>query len=744
MSLSSREKRGSRRRLLVGAVALGLGLICPTALDALAGSAARSLTENVVPPLPTEAFRPSNARTIDGKLIPSEQFFPSTRCAGCHKDTHAAWSESLHRNAAREPFYRESADILLRSRGIEYTRHCEACHTPVALFAGALTTGSTEPRDSDDEGITCTVCHSIVDATVDGTGSYTIRRPALLMRPDGTPVFGDMPDKTILDNVPDHKRAMMRPVLRSPEFCATCHKVTLPEDLNGYKPLVGFSAYDDWQKSGASHESITSFKRRPERVDCRGCHMPKVESLNDRAAKNKVIASHRWLGANTAAPTFYGQHEQVERTKAFLSNDVVGVDVFAARGDAKGLFVGPLTQATENGVGFAPGDEITVDVVVANRNAAHTFPPEVRDLYEAWVEFEAVDEAGRTVFQSGYLKPDGMLDERAHVYKSILLDATGRPITRHQVWLTTIKAYDNTIAPGQADVARYRFRVPDGVAALELRARVKYRRFNQEYTNYVLARRSATLVLPVVTMAESSTVIRGGGADAQGAASDGAAARWNDYGIGLLAQSQSSAAADAFRRAFEADPTKADYLINAAIAELRTERWGWERTQQRKAGDLLDRALAVDPASVRARFYRATVMRAEGRVLEAANEMAAVAREYPRDREVQRQLGQTLATLGRRAEAIEAFEAIAKVDPTDWGAYQFLASLYASEGRSEDAARAQALYRAWRDDPKADVVAMRFYAAHPQWADERTSTHAHGKAAPRRPVLTGAKAAPVE
>ncbi len=713
-------------------------------LDVSAGSPGRPLTENVVPPLPTEAFRPSNARTIDGKLIPSEQFFPSTRCAGCHKDTHAAWSESLHRNAAREPFYRESADILLRTRGIEYTRHCEACHTPVALFAGALTTGSTEPRDSDDEGITCTVCHSIVDATVDGTGSYTIRRPALLVRADGTPVFGDMPDKAILANVPDHKRAMMRPLLKSPEFCATCHKVTLPEDLNGYKPLVGFSAYDDWQKSGASHESITSFKRRPERVDCRGCHMPKVPSYDDRAAKDKMIVSHRWPGANTAAPLFYGQTEQVEMTKAFLSKDVLGVDVIAARSDAKGLFVAPLEQTAENAAMFAPGDEITVDVVIANRNAAHTFPPEVRDLYEAWVEFEAVDEAGRTVFQSGYLKPDGMLDESAHVYKSILLDATGRPITRHQVWLTTIKAYDNTIAPGQADVARYRFRIPDGAGALDLRARVKYRRYNQEYTNYVLMRRSASLVVPVVEMAQSSTriVCRGEGSRPVEAAAT--AARWNDYGIGLLAQSQSSAAADAFRRAFEADPTKADYLINAAIAELRTERWGWERTQQRKAGELLDRALVVDPASVRARFYRATVMRAEGRVLESANEMAAVAREYPRDREVQRQLGQTLATLNRRPEAIAAFEAIAKVDPTDWGAYQFLSSLYASEGRDEDAARAQALYRAWRDDPKADVVAMRFYAAHPQWADERTSTHAHGKAAPRRPVLTGAKAAPVE
>src|SRR5215510_400376 len=104
-------------------------------------------------------FLPSNARTASGEFIPVEQFFSSTRCAGCHADTHKSWSQSLHRNAAREPFYRESADILLRTRGIELTRHCESCHTPVALFSGALSKNSARQEAPftrfDDEGVTC-------------------------------------------------------------------------------------------------------------------------------------------------------------------------------------------------------------------------------------------------------------------------------------------------------------------------------------------------------------------------------------------------------------------------------------------------------------------------------------------------------------------------------------------------------------------------------------------------------------
>jgi hypothetical protein len=157
-------------------------------------------------PFGSKLFAPSNAETEDGQLIPEAAFFSATRCSNCHVDVYPQWSESLHRNATREPFYKESVDILLRTRGIAFTRHCESCHTPVALFSGALTTESTQSRAMDDEGVTCVVCHSITEARVDGTGSYTIRRPALLAREDGTPVAGDVPDAAILADIPSHRR----------------------------------------------------------------------------------------------------------------------------------------------------------------------------------------------------------------------------------------------------------------------------------------------------------------------------------------------------------------------------------------------------------------------------------------------------------------------------------------------------------------------------------------------------------
>ncbi len=721
--------------------------------------------ERAIPPLPTEPFSPSNARTEDGALIPVDQFFSAKRCLGCHQDTHAAWSQSLHRNAAREPFYRESVDILLRTRGIEFTRHCESCHTPVALFAGVLTKDA--PRQEapftslDDEGVTCTVCHSITEARLNGTGSYTIRRPALLAKEDGTPVFGNFTDEQILVDVPGHKRAVMRPLLRTPEFCSTCHKVDAPPALNGYKHIRGFSAYDEWQQSGASHEVVSPYYKTEERVDCRGCHMPKIESRNDRAAKSGVIASHQWLGANTAAPLFYGQTKQVELTEQFLSNKVINADIFTLKRESTGEMFREL--ANENQLRLTPGEELTAEVVVANRKAAHSFAPEVRDLYEIWVAFEAVNNKGKVIFRSGFLKPSGMLDESAHVYKNILLDEQARVITRHQIWLMNVVPYNNAIPAGRSDIARFRFRVPadwkpENSSGITLKATVNYRRFTQEYTEYVLGRQKRKLTIPIVQMAETEVRLvaepkastsrtndkranyRINSSNAVN--SEHQARRWNDYGIALLEQAQYGPAAEAFRRASELNPSDLNPLVSAAVAEMRTERFGLDRTQLAKAAELLEAALKLDPGNARARYFHALVLRSQKRPVEAAAELAKLAQQYPRDREVARQLGQTLYALGRIAEARLAFESIVAVDPTDFGAYQFLSPIYQNLGETDKANYARFYFLQWRDDPMASTIASRFFAAHPQWAQERVLAHTHDGDSPRRPVLSGPLAAP--
>ena len=98
-------------------------------------------------------FSPSNASTTTGTFIPGEMFVPAKRCGTCHTDAHAQWRQSAHGNAFREPFYQKNVKDLQTQKGIEFTRHCESCHNPAALFTGALTKNSKVRRPFDDDGV---------------------------------------------------------------------------------------------------------------------------------------------------------------------------------------------------------------------------------------------------------------------------------------------------------------------------------------------------------------------------------------------------------------------------------------------------------------------------------------------------------------------------------------------------------------------------------------------------------------
>lgn len=261
-------------------------------------------------------FAPSNAATSTGRFIPPADFIASSRCAKCHTDAHAQWLQSAHRNAFREPFYQRNVNDLIAQRGIEFTRHCEACHNPAALFSGALSKNSTVKRPFDEEGVSCIACHSIQSAQNRGVGGYVMGQPALLIREDGTRLL-EVSDQQILDNVPSHRRAMMRPLLKSPEFCASCHKSQVPRELNDYKFLRAFAVYDEYQMSSFSKQSPHPFYTR-DQESCQTCHMKREAApLFDVSAKSGTLVSHRWAAANTAIPYF-----SISRSSSRLSRKI--------------------------------------------------------------------------------------------------------------------------------------------------------------------------------------------------------------------------------------------------------------------------------------------------------------------------------------------------------------------------------------------------------------------------------------
>src|SRR6476661_6115052 len=174
-------------------------------------------------PFGHEPYLPSQAQSsFEGFLQPSD--FPSASyCGTCHEAMHHQWRQSAHANSFRADFYLKNVQLLIDSKGIEYTRHCEGCHNPVALFTGSLTRKSVVDRSFDEDGITCSVCHSIERIqNTSGTGSYVMGKPAVMVAADGTPVTRPVSFDEILQHPELHSRAVMRDFYRTPEFCSVC------------------------------------------------------------------------------------------------------------------------------------------------------------------------------------------------------------------------------------------------------------------------------------------------------------------------------------------------------------------------------------------------------------------------------------------------------------------------------------------------------------------------------------------
>jgi hypothetical protein len=264
---------------------------------------------------------------------------------------------------------------------------------------------------------------------------------------DGKPIFGEVPDKEILAHLDRHSKAVMKDFYRTSEFCSACHKAALPRQLNDYKWQRAIFLYDEWQLSSFAKQSPLPFYVKDQVSKCQTCHMkPEEMQLPDYGAKDGKLASHRWLGANTVIPKYYNYDEQMEKTIAFLRNNVLNVDIFGVERN-EGQIIAPLGSQSFD---IAPGDDLTASVVIQNKGIAHSLVPEQRDFYESWVEFEATDAKGNTLMHSGALQPGGALDPQAHSFTNRLVNVRGGLNDLHQVWDTRVVAYNNTIQSGRS------------------------------------------------------------------------------------------------------------------------------------------------------------------------------------------------------------------------------------------------------------------------------------------------------
>ena len=661
---------------------------------------------------------PGNAAVAGNDFIQPTAFPTAEYCGRCHQEAYSQWRQALHSNSFRTPFYRASVNILARTKGIEFTRHCDSCHNPIAVLSGGLTQNSQADRSFDQDGLTCTTCHSIQKLqSTNGNGGFVMGVPAVMVDEDGNRIPGEVPDQEIRDHPDRHSRAVMQGFYRTSEFCAACHKANLPNPLNDYKFIRAFTAYDEWQNSKFSTRNPLTFYSTGF-TTCQDCHMQRAPlTLKDDGAKHGTLVSHRWPAGNTAVPFYYGYDEQLQKTIEFLkSGNYLNVDLFAIKKAGDDGMVAPLGSTAFQ---LAPNDVVQMMVVIQNKNIAHSLVPEVRDLYEPWVEFQVTGAGGQEIYHSGFLNPDGSLDRRAHSFTNRPVNDDGEFVDNHKVWTIHSVAYDNTIQSGRSALVRYEFRIPaNAKGPLTVTARVNYRHLRQSYLNNIFGNDHPAY--PVVELASRTRVLNLGDNPPGGREPQDNAdwMRWNNLGIAYLDQLQYADSMHAFEQVVKLRPDYADGHTNIGLTYIE-----WEKYSEARAS--LEKALELSPNNGRALYYLALVERRGGHRDEEVADLQRVVEQYPQARDPRRELGIAYYQRHDYDEAREQFEKLQAIDPDDLAAHYNLAVLYRRMGMKDKAAEQAAMFATKQVDPGAPTYSLEFLRKNPEISTESVPWHMH-------------------
>jgi tetratricopeptide (TPR) repeat protein len=708
-------------------------------------------------------FFPSSAATSTGELIPSEFFIDSERaCARCHRDIYAQWFASAHHfSSFNNRWYARSIEYMQEVAGVRPSKWCAGCHDVALLFTGLMDEPVEKIAQTPEgqAGLGCVACHAIgrVNSTM-GQGDYVVEHSRLYrLASSDSRLMRAVHDLIIHLNPELHRRTFLKSFHRSEgaggaEFCVACHKVHLDVPVNSYRWFRGFNEYDAWQASGVSGQGARAFYYPAQPKSCGECHMPVVSS-RDRGNRNGLVHSHRFAAANAALPVVNKDPAQLAAVLDFLKGSV-SIDIFAVNREAVGE--APVARRAitpvEEGASVRPGESVLVEVVVRNRKTGHFFPGGTVDAFDVWAELTATDAAGKRIFWSGRVDDDGQgaVEDGAHFYRAYLLDAHGNHINKRNAWAARSVLYNRLVPPGAADTVHFRVNIPrDVTGPIALAARVNYRKFSWWNTQFAFrgmrdpaeARPAVTKdyddgrfvfdparsapSLPIVVVAESNAVLQvvDGNGDPPPTRTPTARARerWNDYGIGLLLQSDLRGAERAFSEVTAIDPTYADGWVNLARVRL-------DDGDIPGAVGLLEKALALDSTLAKTHYLMGLALRAQGRYDDALQAFRRASARYPRDRLVRNEIGKTLYLLRRFDESVAELKRVLAVDPEDLAAHYTLMLDYEALGRAELAGRARELYLRFKADDSAPVIGGGVRRADPFANNEAQPIHEHRSA----------------
>jgi tetratricopeptide (TPR) repeat protein len=689
-------------------------------------------------------FEPSLARTASGNFISARTLMMDDYCLKCHADAYQGWFHSAHHFSSfnNQPYLfsvKETRAVSLQRDGnVKASRWCAGCHDVVPFFSGAFDDPNfdMEKHPTSQAGITCTACHAITHVnSTKGNADYTIDEPVHYPFAYSSNAALQFINQQLVKAKPDfHKQTFLKPLHKTAEFCSTCHKVSLPYELNKYKEFLrGQNHYDTFLLSGVSGHNARSFYY-PEKaqVNCNGCHMPLKPSADFGAQffnpTNRTLSIHDHLfpAANTGIAHLRGQPEIVKAHQEFLQGSV-RVDFFGLKegGAVDSPLTGPLRPQVPV---LKRGKNYLLEVVVRTVRLGHPFTQGTVDSNEVWVDARAAS-AGRVVGRNGALGVLNEVDPWSHFINVFMLDRDGNRIDRRNPQDIFTPLYNHQIPPGAAQVVHYSFTVPENLdAPLTVEIKLQHRKFDTKYMQHVFGK-NFTNDLPITTIAGDSITFPVEGVDAAPTNAPSPIIpwqRWNDYGIGLLLEGDKGSekgeliqAAHAFEQVEKMG--RPDGPLNLARVYLKEGRL-------EDAVGALQRAAKTDPPAPRwtIAWLNGLANKQNGYLDKAIAEFRSILEDkYPeldqrgfdfsKDYEVINELGQTLFERAKRErgeenaarrreflqQAVARFQKTLALDSENVTAHYNLALIHAQLGDDKLAAEHRKLHERYRPDDNA-------------------------------------------
>ena len=432
------------------------------------------------------------AHSVSGSPAQAEKLGRSEYCGLCHTEIYQQWNASTHHfSSFNNPIYRKVILENVGKENREVLEFCANCHDPLLKMQG--------PTELDlaswqaNSGITCLSCHRMADIQ-EKNGEYTIKEPFLHPFSLAESPILQWTHGALLELSPWlHREVLSDPQYRTPEFCATCHTLEVPERINGHGDLQLFSEYESWQTSAFARGDNQQPVQR-----CQDCHMPLVSAV-DPAAKDGKIHDHSFAASHTILPLFNRDFDQLAKVESFLRRDIVKIFLQAVAVD------GFIFSSPYEGLILGRESHLELDISVSNIGVGHHFPGGTADSNEAWLSFEWFDERGVLVGSQGAPLPDGRLPPDAIRFGSDFFDRHGRPTSRGTTTTqAVVRGKDSRIPPNSSVNVRVSLPGPQPRGSqFELKIRLNWRKYDPNFIAWVFDGRPIPEV-PVTVLAEES------------------------------------------------------------------------------------------------------------------------------------------------------------------------------------------------------------------------------------------------